>query len=465
MAHYISSQGTYLYETPIFRMNSKEAESGGDSQRIFEGKTALTYTGNVTMHDGSTQEISVPILFDETDKVYYLADAQRKIIVADYWEFIHNGGNLQFSSGEENGGWDNNQLLAYANYIKIYDFFNDIGWSSTDGRGTPILLLSDMCDIDKNLEDNACYMGKLFGWSCFGFSSANNYAECVDTMAHEYTHGVTSAMMTNLIYENETGAINEAMSDIMGNIAEMLLGATDDTTWRIYEQGGQAIRCMSDPNAYGQPAYIGDIYYGPEPAEPNSGNDRGGVHVNNSILATIPPILEDEGMTLEEQRLLWITAICALTPKSGYKEFYEILSNAAKITGLDRYQDLIDETFEKLGIIGENVGKPAALKEGCGRFSFEADPSAGRYQAVQIIIFAGDGSGDRVCVTWADKNNEVSSQLFEGDYYIRLAAVDPATGEKGRFYYTAHGWSQEAEAEIPVSIPAGEDVELMDFED
>lgn len=48
-------------------------------------------------------------------------------------------------------------------------------------------------------------------------------------------------MMTSLIYQNETGAINEAMSDIMGNIAEMLLGATDDTTWLM----GKIATCQS----------------------------------------------------------------------------------------------------------------------------------------------------------------------------------------------------------------------------
>jgi len=48
-------------------------------------------------------------------------------------------------------------------------------------------------------------------------------------------------MMTSLIYQNETGAINEAMSDIMGNIAEMLLGVTDDTTWLM----GKIATCQS----------------------------------------------------------------------------------------------------------------------------------------------------------------------------------------------------------------------------
>jgi len=212
---------------------------------------------------------------------------------------------------------------------------------------------------------------------------------------------------------------------------------------------------MTDPHMFHQPAFIGDVYYGPEPSEPFVNNDRGGVHANNSILATIPPVFSEAGMTLEEQQRLWITAICALTPQSGYKDFYEILTNAAKITGLDEYQGLIDETFTKLGIIGENAGKPADLNEGCGRFSFGADPSVGQYQAVSIYIFPGDGSDGTPILAWPDKNNLALYQLFEGEYFIRILAVDPATGEKGRFYYSADGWTQDAEAEIPVSITEG----------
>ncbi len=463
MAHYVSSEGAYLYGTPVFRMGSEAVEAGGESQSFFQGKTARTYTGSITLHDGSIQQISVPVLLDEAEGTYYLADDQRKIAVADYWEFIHNGGSTQFSSNTENEGWDNTELIAYANYIKIYDFYHEIGWDSTDGRGTPILLLSGICDEERNPENNASYLGKYFGWSCFGFSSVSDYSECMDVMAHEYTHGVTTSMMTTILYQNEPGAINESMSDILGNIAEMLLEATDDTTWQIAEQSGEVLRCMSDPNAYGQPAYIGDIYYAPEPASSDESNDWGGVHVNNSILCTIPPILHEAGMTLEEQRVLWTTAICALTPQSGYRDFYEIFSNAVKLTGLSQYQGLINETFEDLGIIGEHAGQMGVMKEGCGRVTFEDVPTLGRYPAMQVMVFAGDGSEAAVCVTWADKNNIISSQLFEGEYYIRIKALNQETGEKERFYYTPSGWSQDAEAEIAVSIPTGEEIVLMDF--
>ncbi|MBQ9505400.1 MAG: M4 family metallopeptidase [Lachnospiraceae bacterium] len=67
-------------------------------------------------------------------------------------------------------------------------------------------------------------------------------------MAHEFTHALTGAVMTTNLYMNDYGAINEAMSDIFGNLVESLMGKTEDTTWLIQENGNQPIRCMSDPH-------------------------------------------------------------------------------------------------------------------------------------------------------------------------------------------------------------------------
>ena len=63
-------------------------------------------------------------------------------------------------------------------------------------------------------------------------------------------------------YENETGAINEADCDNMGNIMEMRANATTDGSWKLAENSGETLRSMSNPNLYKQPAYVGDEYYG-----------------------------------------------------------------------------------------------------------------------------------------------------------------------------------------------------------
>src|SRR5262249_7805681 len=52
-----------------------------------------------------------------------------------------------------------------------------------------------------------------------GSQSWNFLAGALDVLAHELTHGVTD-FSSSLIYRNESGALNEAFSDMMGTAAE-----------------------------------------------------------------------------------------------------------------------------------------------------------------------------------------------------------------------------------------------------
>ena len=46
----------------------------------------------------------------------------------------------------------------------------------------------------------------------------------LDVVGHELTHGVTE-FTSGLIYENESGALNESFSDMMGNTMEFYADA------------------------------------------------------------------------------------------------------------------------------------------------------------------------------------------------------------------------------------------------
>ena len=52
-----------------------------------------------------------------------------------------------------------------------------------------------------------------------GGQNFNYFAAGFDIVAHELTHGVTE-FTSDLIYQNESGALNESFSDIMGTGAE-----------------------------------------------------------------------------------------------------------------------------------------------------------------------------------------------------------------------------------------------------
>ncbi len=77
-------------------------------------------------------------------------------------------------------------------------------------------------------------------------------------VGHELTHGVTERS-SGLIYANESGALNEAWSDIFGSMVDRQEGATGADIWLlgedIYTPGipGDALRNMADPAAEGDP--------------------------------------------------------------------------------------------------------------------------------------------------------------------------------------------------------------------
>jgi thermolysin len=111
-------------------------------------------------------------------------------------------------------------------------------------------------------------------------------AASLDIVAHELTHGVTESS-SGLIYMNESGALNEAFSDIMGTSVEFLyqpvgtgLGQADyligEDSFRGVFGGLNGVRSMVNPLAFGDPDHYSIRFTGPE--------DNGGVHINSGIV-------------------------------------------------------------------------------------------------------------------------------------------------------------------------------------
>ena len=104
---------------------------------------------------------------------------------------------------------------------------------------------------------------------------ANYMAGALDIVAHELSHGVTD-YSSNLIYQGEPGALNEAFSDIMATSVEFYfqpdkadyLAAED-----VFTPGG--IRSLQNPVAFGDPDHYSIRFTGP--------SDNGGVHINSGI--------------------------------------------------------------------------------------------------------------------------------------------------------------------------------------
>ena len=345
LAHYVTLAGEYLYSLPTILPGDAAAAAGYNAEYMFQFMEPVDYTGYVDLADGTEQEITVTLMRDSRTGMYYLGNIEHKIAVADCWEFLYNGGRVVLEYSPDNLEWDQVGLLSLYNYCRAYDYYKEIGWEGGDGEGTPILVLKDFCDIHHKPIDNAAYAGKFYGWQCFLSSAANKLSQCLDVCSHEFTHCVTHSVMTYNAYMNDYGAINEAISDIQGNICEMLLKATDDTKWEIGESVS-TIRSMSDPHRYQQPEYSWDLHYQANVKTPTEVNDRGGVHTNSSLLNRLAYLLfEEGGMTLEEARAFWFAVDCAMVPGTDYAQLRELLPWVLRLTGLSKYHEALEKAI------------------------------------------------------------------------------------------------------------------------
>ena len=347
LAHYVAMNGEYLYSLPTIIPGDEAGSTGFDASYVFEFMEPASYTGTVTLSTGQRRELTVELMRDTRTGMYYLGNLERRIVVADCYEFLYNKGSLVLVASADNSGWDDTCLLSLYNYCKAWDYYKAIGWTGGDGEGTPMVILKDFCDQDHKPVDNAAYAGKYYGWQVFLSSSANDFSQCLDVLAHEFTHCVTGSVMTYNAYKNDFGAINEAMSDIQGKICEKLMEGGDDPEWVVGINSRMNVRCMSDPHRSSQPEYSWDLYYAPRVKTPTALNDRGGVHTNSSLLNRVAyRLCEQGGMTLEEARAYWFAVDCSMVPGTDYAQLSLLLPWVLKNLGMDRYQQALEAAID-----------------------------------------------------------------------------------------------------------------------
>lgn len=173
-------------------------------------------------------------------------------------------------SDSDNHWTDGAAVDAHAYAQRTYDYFRDAhGRNSFDGNGAKI---RSTVHYSRNY-NNAFWNGSQMVYGDGDGRTFISLSGGLDVVAHELTHAVTERT-AGLIYQNESGALNESMSDIFGAMV-------DDDDWQmgedIYTPGtpGDALRSLEDPTLYGDPDHYSKRYTGSQ--------DNGGVHINSGI--------------------------------------------------------------------------------------------------------------------------------------------------------------------------------------
>ncbi|HSH04351.1 MAG TPA: M4 family metallopeptidase [Anaerolineae bacterium] len=207
----------------------------------------------------------------------------------------------------------------------------------------------------------------------------------LDVVAHELSHAVTE-FTSNLVYQNESGALNEAFSDIMGTSTEYFYGTGN---WSIGEDIGigqydDGIRNMADPTLFGDPAHYADRYTGTQ--------DNGGVHINSGIANHWYYLLVNGGQNVSRPSGTNVQGI-------GITDAEQIAYLG--FTSLSRNSDFCDARAATIAVAGsrdanvadawDEVGVTEAL---CGGGTTDPGGDPGSCTGDQVITGTLSGSGD-----------------------------------------------------------------------
>jgi bacillolysin len=213
-----------------------------------------------------------------------------------------------------------------------YDYFyKNYGRNSIDNHGMPVIASVRYCPSSGCDWMNAFWNGQQMVFTP-GVSRAD------DVVAHELVHGITQ-YEANLFYYMQSGAINEAISDIFGEFIDLTNGRGTDTEgvrWLMGEDlPGGAIRSLKNPTLFGHPDRMTspNYYCGTE--------DNGGVHRNSGVANKAAYLMADggyfngyliNGIGIQKTSAVWYETLTnLLTSGAGYNDLYNGLQHACSI--------------------------------------------------------------------------------------------------------------------------------------
>ncbi len=183
---------------------------------------------------------------------------------------------------------------AYMGAGATYDLYNDIfGRNSIDNAG--MTLISSVNYLKGY--DNAFWNGEqmVYGEGDEDLPPSsrlfNRFTIAIDIIGHELTHGIIQ-YEANLIYRNQSGALNESFSDVFGSLVKQRVKnqQAEEADWIIGERlftsnvNGLGIRSMKNPgSAYDDPVLGRDPQPGHMDDYIETTQDNGGVHINSGI--------------------------------------------------------------------------------------------------------------------------------------------------------------------------------------
>ena len=272
----------------------------------------------------------------------------------------------------------NPALDAHWGMEKTYDFYlNVFRRNSYDDRGGVIKQYLNLPSNNKK-----AFALRPYNTMFYGLGDGMEYHPLVslDVIGHEFTHLVIwNNGIGSLVYQAESGALNESFADIMGTAIEFHTNVDPD--WTI---GGQVfikppgfLRSMSAPKQVKHPdTYMGTHWV--NTSDTSTINDHGGVHTNSGVQnywfyllceggSGTNDLGDSYGVTgigiVEARRIAYRNLTTYLTKHATYQDAYQgSLQATADIFGNpSRQYTAVQQAWYAVGI-GEEPGNCGARR-------------------------------------------------------------------------------------------------------
>jgi Zn-dependent metalloprotease len=228
----------------------------------------------------------------------------------------------------------------------VFDYFkNKHSRNSFDNSGGTIysFVHANLIGMGYSANNNAFWNGL---WMTYGDGDSEEGSQsALDVCGHELTHAVVN-YTSGLIYQAESGALNESFADIFGTAIEFYDSPLANYTFseKTFFQSGGFTRSLKEPklknqpNTYNSPLPLTNGYWR-NPMDTTTTNDHGGVHYNSGVqnywfyllcegennnkTNDLGNTYSVSGIGIEKSaKIAYRNLVYYLTPNSNYKSAY-----------------------------------------------------------------------------------------------------------------------------------------------
>lgn len=408
--------------------------NGENAGEIYLNSSNIQDWSSINMASEDANGDSRIFIAQEKDGKFRLRDATRNIETykTTYGNILWIEPKLPGKLEEFTSSINSSAVSVHANMAEVYDYYYQIlGRKSYDGNGGKIISSYDYKKANVIVigdTRNAYWDGTA---QQFLFGNKGNFGSALDVVAHEFTHAVINHVIGDgheitLTYQGESGALNEAYADIMGNLVE---NKADDGLWLLGEDSEKVVRNMANPSAYNQPEHYSNRHVG--------AYDYGGVHINSGIFNHAAYLMITDTRTNMVSKETWAkvfyNSLFRLTCDAVFTDARGAIVNTARELGFTPEQlTAITDSFDAVGICYDIVEPPVTEP------AIPEPPTNNSVLFGKWVLYAGgtdNGNGiatDRHVFTIELKEDGtaiISSGVVNSEYYSYYQGTWTATAK------------------------------------